>query len=95
DDTERRTMGDILAVADEMLAEGSAHGNALVELHSTIPGMGKEVHAMLVLSMVDEPLVNPIFSRTDAIGTVMRRNLKPVFEPLQRQLDILRNRSGR
>ncbi len=88
-------MGDILAAADEMLAEGSAHGNALGELHSTIPGMGKEVHAMLVLSMVDEPLVNPIFSRTDAIGTVMRRNLKPVFEPLQRQLDILRNRSGR
>ena len=95
DDTERRTMGDILTAADQMFAEGSVHGSALGDLLSTIPGMGKEVHAMLVLSMVDEPLVNPIFSRTDAIGTVMRRNLKPVFEPLQRQFDMLRNRGGR
>jgi len=44
--------------------------------------------------MVDEPLVDPVFSRTDAIGTVMRRRLQPVFEPLQHQLDILRNRVG-
>jgi hypothetical protein len=56
--------------------------------------MEREVRAMLVLSMVDEPLVDPVFSRTDAIGTVMRRRLQPVFEPLQHQLDILRNRVG-
>ena len=54
--------------------------------------MEREVHAMLVLSMVDEPLVNPIFSRTDAIGTVMRKKLRPVSEPLQQYIDRLRNR---
>jgi hypothetical protein len=57
-----------------------------------VPGMEKEVHAMLVLSMADEPLVNPIFSRTDAIGTVMRRKLRPVSEPLQQSINRLRNR---
>jgi hypothetical protein len=44
---------------------------------------------MLVLSMLDEALLNPVFSRTDAIGTVMRKKLKPVTEPVQEQLAIL------
>jgi hypothetical protein len=49
----------------------------------------QQVRAMLVLSMVDEPLLNPVFSRTDAIGTVMRKKLKPITEPLQEQLNFL------
>jgi hypothetical protein len=49
----------------------------------------QQVRAMLVLSMANEPVLNPVFSRTDAIGTVMRKKLKPVTEPLQEQLNIL------
>jgi hypothetical protein len=94
DDTERQTMGEILGAADQMLVSGSVPGHALGELLSRVPGMESEVHAMLVLSMVDEPLVNPIFSRTDAIGTVMRRKLSPVFEQLRHYIDRLRNRDG-
>jgi hypothetical protein len=40
--------------------------------------------------MVNEPLVNPIFSRTDAIGTVMRKKLRPVSGPIQEQIALLR-----
>jgi hypothetical protein len=93
-DTERQTMDAILAAADEMLVSGCVPGHALGELLSRVPGMEREVHAMLVLSMVDEPLVNPIFSRTDAIGTVMRRKLMPVSGPLRHYIDRLRNRNG-
>ncbi len=93
-DTERQTMDDIRAAADELLVSGSVPGHALAELLSRVPGMEREVHAMLVLSMVDEPLVNPIFSRTDAIGTVMRRKLSPVSGPLQHYIDRLRQRGG-
>jgi hypothetical protein len=84
-----QTMEDILATADRLMA---GPGHALEELTSHVPAMKREVHAMLVLSMVDEPLVNPVFSRTDAIGTVMRRKLRPVFEQLQQYIDRLRNR---
>jgi hypothetical protein len=91
-DTGLQTMDDILAAADELMFSASAPGQALGDLLARTPGMEKEVHAMLVLSMVDEPLVNPIFSRTDAIGTVMRRKLRPVSEPLQQCIDTLRNR---
>jgi hypothetical protein len=77
-----------------MLVSGCVPGHALGELFSRVPGMEREVHAMLVLSMVDEALVNPIFSRTDAIGTVMRRKLMPVSGPLRHYIDRLRNREG-
>jgi len=40
------------------------------------------LESMLVLSQLDIHLVNPIFSRTDAMGTVMRKKLTPVFEPI-------------
>jgi hypothetical protein len=90
----RQSMDDILAAADGMVANGFMRAHALDDLLARVPGMEREVHSMLVLSMVDEPLVDPIFSRTDAIGTVMRRKLKPVIEPLQRQIDRLRDRKG-
>jgi len=91
-DTGYQTMDEVLAAADRLMTSGAVPGNALGELLAVVPGLEREVHAMLVLSMVDEPLVNPIFSRTDAIGTVMRRKLKPVSEPLQQYIDRLRNR---
>jgi hypothetical protein len=87
-----QTMDEILAAADKLMISASAPGQPLGELLARVPGMEKEVHAMLVLSMADEPLVNPIFSRTDAIGTVMRRKLRPVSEPLQQSINRLRNR---
>jgi hypothetical protein len=92
DETGYQTLGDILAAAERLLSSSSIPGQPLGELVSRVPAMQSELHAMLVLSMVDEPLVNPIFSRTDAIGTVMRRKLKPVFEQLQQYIDRLRNR---
>ncbi|MDX1824032.1 MAG: hypothetical protein R3354_04905 [Thiohalomonadales bacterium] len=50
------------------------------------------LQSMLALSWVGVHLVNPIFSRTDAIGTVMRRKLEPVTVPI---LDLLRTLSGK
>jgi hypothetical protein len=91
-DVECRTMEDILTATDGLMACASVPGHPLRELLDRVPAMESEVRAMLVLSLVDEPLVNPIFSRTDAIGTVMRRKLKPLFEQMQQYIDTLRNR---
>jgi hypothetical protein len=49
---------------------------------------------MLALSWVCEPLMNPIFARTDAIGSVMRKKIQPVTTPIQRQLDQLLGKAG-
>jgi hypothetical protein len=47
--------------------------------------------AMIVLSCLSVKLVNPIFARTDAIGTVMRKKIKPVTDPIFEQLSILKS----
>jgi hypothetical protein len=51
----------------------------------------KYLCAMTILACLSVKLVNPIFARTDAIGTVMRKKIKPVTDPVFKQLDILRN----
>jgi len=51
----------------------------------------KYLCAMTVLACLSVKLVNPIFARTDAIGTVMRKKIKPVTDPIIEQLHILRS----
>jgi len=63
--------------------------NAVLEV---APESEALLHAMLALSWVGVHLVNPIFARTDAIGTVMRRKLEPVSVPI---LDMLLTLSGK
>jgi len=50
----------------------------------------KYLSAMTVLACLSVKLVNPIFARTDAIGTVMRKKIKPISDPVFEQLAILR-----
>jgi len=47
--------------------------------------------AMTIMACLSVKLVNPIFARSDAIGTVMRKKIKPVTDPVFEQLKILRS----
>ncbi len=64
---------------------------AINEVLQVAPETERLLQAMLALSWVGVHLVNPIFARTDAIGTVMRRKLEPVAAPI---LDLLRTLTG-
>jgi hypothetical protein len=87
-------MDTIAALADALLdgdeAVGTEVARQLAALLLAVPEARSQVRAMLMLAMVNEPLVNPVFSRTDAIGTVMRKKLRPVSGPIQEQIDLLR-----
>jgi len=49
---------------------------------------GKErTLAMLGLAQMSETLLDPLFGGTDCLGSVMRKRIKPVSEPL---LDMIR-----
>jgi len=60
-------------------------------LDGFIDDVQQQLCAMTVLACLSVKLVNPIFSRSDAIGTVMRKKIKPVTDPILEQLKILRN----
>ncbi len=52
------------------------------EIITVLPEAKNLVESMLVLAQLDTHLVNPIFARTDSMGTVMRKKLAPVFDPI-------------
>ncbi|VAX06426.1 hypothetical protein MNBD_GAMMA25-1881 [hydrothermal vent metagenome] len=61
----------------------------LTEILNTMPDSRNMLQALLVLSAISEQVVNPVFSRSDAIGTLMRKKLEPVFGPLNEQIKQL------
>ncbi len=50
----------------------------LAELRRIGVDLEPELHAMLLLAHIGEPMVRPIFARTDAVGSVMRNKISPV-----------------
>jgi hypothetical protein len=87
-------VDDMARVADELMSgeytQDAAARASLAELVSALPDDRRLIRAMLILAMLDEPVLNPVFSRTDAIGTVMRKKLKPVTVPVLEQITLLR-----
>lgn len=53
------------------------------------PSTAASLQAILCLSRLGYAIVRPVFSRSDAIGSLMRRKLEPVVLPLQTQLETL------
>jgi len=64
--------------------------DACAEIAERLPALAAELRAIQILAHVGEPLVRTIFSRTDAVGSVMRRKLEPVTAPILKQLAVLR-----
>jgi len=58
------------------------HHNNLATMLANQPNLKNEIHAMLVLARCDEAVVTPVFARTTAIGTVMRKKLVPITDQL-------------
>ena len=56
----------------------SAATPMLADVPYSAPGLSPLLRAMIVLAYGGEPLVRPIFARTDAIGSVMRTKIAPV-----------------
>ena len=67
---------------------------AVQSVLAAVPECRDDVRAILALAWVGEPLVNPIFARTDAIGSVMRKKIEPVTTPLIQQIAQLRGLVG-
>ncbi len=91
---EQFTEHDIESICSEAEAlccgENAQLNEVVVALEGTTDNAQKYLCAMTVLACLSVKLVNPIFSRSDAIGTVMRKKIKPVTDPVLEQLHILR-----
>lgn len=61
----------------------------LQETLDAAPWLQAPLTAMLTLACCDQRIVRPIFSGTDSIGSLMRKKLEPVSQPLLRLLATL------
>ena len=91
-------IAEVVHVSSEMTGDAGdgrgctdgAAGQCLQALFQALADDEDVIRAMLFLAMLGEPVLDPVFSRTDAIGTVMRKQLQPVTEPISEQIKILR-----
>ena len=89
-DIEKEHLQDINAIIEQVDTDiDSGKYQDVISMLDEIADARQMINAMLVLSRVGEHIVTPVFSRSDAIGTVMRKKLEPVFEPLQMQIQYI------
>ena len=62
---------------------------AILEL---LPELSSLIKPTIILSLVGESLTSPIFSRTDAIGSLMRKKINHITSPLLQEISILRGK---
>jgi hypothetical protein len=67
----------------------SADQPALVACLKRLPNREAELRNLYFLSGVGYGIVRPVFSKTDAIGSLMRKKLEPVFSPLRARVASL------
>lgn len=63
------------------------------EILALMPELRETITAMLILSGLGYSVLRPIFSQTTAIGSLMRKKLAPIIEPILEQLAILQRYS--
>jgi hypothetical protein len=89
---ENFTADDIEAISREaeQLCSADEEIKAVLE---QLPELKDAIRATVILSCLSVKLVNPIFARTDAIGTMMRKKIQPVTTPVFEQLAVLQAKS--
>lgn len=86
-----RTIDELTAYTSEL--SSTDDNEKLVQefrqLQEALPQDSDRVQAMLNLAQVSETLLDPIFGGTDCLGSVMRKRIKPVSEPLLVMVSLL------
>ena len=87
DDTARREIQAVMQHAQALCnAKPPASVQQVVDI---APDLKPQLEAMMALSLMGEPLVDPIFKSTNMLGSVMRKKLEPISRPMIELCDIL------
>ena len=83
----------LLADVNKYVEVSATQTEELKEILASAPEFSHIIKSSLVLSLIGEQLLNPVFSRTDAIGSLMRRKLEHIINPLLVEVSMLRGKS--
>jgi hypothetical protein len=82
-----REIGAVIAGTEKLMAATDGEPAVLLQ---AVPELRDEIAAMLTLAHTGEALVTPIIAASTASGTLLRRKLEPVLDPLLKKYAILR-----
>ena len=80
---------DVATILTEAEVAVTEQGEAQALL-ATVPELWPEARALYALARMDEAIVTPIFARSSASGSLMRRKIEPVLQPVLEQIAVLR-----
>jgi len=86
---ELRELEEIDRVVDRLVG---ADDGPLLQLRTRLPDLETEIRAMLFLAHMDDSVLTPILSLTDAVGSVMRKKIQPVSGPMVQLFSCLLGR---
>jgi hypothetical protein len=72
---------------------GAQAGEGLPDLEAAqaaLPELSPQWQAVAAIAALDDSLLTPIFARSSAIGSLMRRKIEPLVTPLLRHIRVLR-----
>jgi len=82
-----RPTGDPDLTLEQLLAEARGGGDEALDACAAVTqGLERELQAIRLFSGLGYGVVRPVFRKTDAIGSLMRRKLQPIMGPLLEQL---------
>lgn len=74
-------------------ARAAAGQPAAQAVLAALPQLEPELRALYALARMDEAIVTPIFARSSASGSLMRRKIEPVIRPVLDAIAVLRRSS--
>lgn len=82
----------LIADVNKYIEVSATQVEELKEFLNVLPELSQVAKSVLILSLISESLLTPVFSRTDAIGSLMRRKIEHITSPLLAELSLLRGK---
>lgn len=80
----------LIADAEKYVDVSAMQQDGLKEVLNISPDISELIKSIIVLSLLRESLLIPVFSRTDAIGTLMRKKIDHIVSPLLKEISVLK-----
>jgi len=84
-----RPHGEVDLDFDALVNEARQETPSLRACIEALPAREEELRNLYLLSGVGYGILRPVFSKSDAVGSLMRSKLRPVFEPLKQRMATL------
>lgn len=81
-DIQRREFTEVSEDVDQLLQDTETSADPILVLHRDHPELQAALRAMLILARCNEALVTKVFAHSSAVGSVMRKQIKPLTDEM-------------